>query len=145
MHSRILSLPIPGGPDSSAAFHGPLGPPRPLPLPPFAETLKVLSQPDSHLESLPTLSAFPSISELCDGAYLSAQRELIPSSLPDPGCSGALLLEFEAIEGEGGCCRCRASVDGGDDDGFLAYGLGIVAAAVDDEDEGLAYGLTTGT
>ena len=58
-------VPIPGGPDRSAAFHGPLGPPRLLLLLP----LNVLSQLDNHLDSLSTLSALPSISELRDGAY----------------------------------------------------------------------------
>ena len=67
---------------------------------------------------------------------LSAHRELIPSSFPDPGCSGPLLLFDFVVD----CCRYLASssLDGNNDDdiGFLVYGLDI--AAVDDEDGGLA-------
>jgi hypothetical protein len=113
-------------------------------LPAAAPPLNVLSQLDSHLVSLTTLSELPSISELRDGAYLSAQREFIPSSFPDPGCSaGALLLLFDFAGG--GCCRFRAlssfGIRGDDDDddgGFLAYGLDIAAVVDDDEDVGLA-------
>ncbi len=63
---------------------------------------------------------------------LSAHRELIPSSFPDPGCSGPLLLLDFVVD----CAS--SSLDGNNDDdiGFLVYGLDI--ASVDDEDGGLA-------
>ena len=65
---------MPGGPESNAALRGPPG--AEMDLTSRRGSLNVPSQPLSHLLSLLTESAFPSISRLVAGAYLSAHREL---------------------------------------------------------------------
>jgi hypothetical protein len=64
-------LPIPGGPDSKAAFHGPLGFEKAFPT--LSSLLKFASHVESQLVNLRTDSAFPKMSRVVTGLYLSTQ------------------------------------------------------------------------
>jgi hypothetical protein len=76
-NKHLHNSPIPGGPLSNAAFHGPFGPLILFTV--LFELLNVCSQLLSQTFSFLTLSEFPRISELVEGAYLSAQRALSPN------------------------------------------------------------------